>query len=137
MSLKITNQQIREKPVLRGDIDQVASPWAGMSGAVIVTDDNLVIGVVRGHSPAEGVGSLTFAPLDAIDGEPEDTTRLFWRALGVTSGAELLWIPATADPTVLRLRRIRYLERCGYLNQEAVTRLQVNVVLLEFQGDFG
>jgi hypothetical protein len=136
MSLKIANQQVREKPVVKGDIDQPGSPWAGMSGAVIVTNDNLVIGVVRGHSPAEGVGSLTFVPLDAIDGESEVTSRLFWEALGVTGSADLAWLPSTADQTVVRLERVRYLARLGYLNQEAVTRLQVDVVLLEFQGDF-
>ena len=81
MSLKITNSDIRGRRVLEGDLDQAESPWAGMSGAVVVTGDDRVVGVVRGHSPAEGAGSLTATRLEAIAGLPEDAARLFLTAL--------------------------------------------------------
>ena len=83
MSLKITNPDIREWRVLKGDLDQAGSPWAGMSGAVVVTADDHVVGVVRAHSPAEGVGSLTATRLEAITCLPEDVVRRFLACLHV------------------------------------------------------
>jgi hypothetical protein len=135
MTLKITNQQIRERLVLAGDIDQPGSPWAGMSGSVIVTDDNLVVGVVRGHSLAEGMGSLAITPLEGLIGMPEETTRLFWESLNVADVAGLPRLPILIDPTARRLGRIRRLEKSGYLKREAVIQLQVQTVLMEFQAD--
>jgi hypothetical protein len=136
ISLKITNQHIRERPIPKGDIDQPGSPWGGMSGSVILTSEDMVVGVVRGHSPSEGVGSLTATPLEALIGAPPSMTRLFWAALNVTDLARLPRLPV-ADPTVRTLMRILHLERNGYLKPEAVTQLQVQVVLKEFQGDVG
>jgi Trypsin-like peptidase domain len=136
ISLKIMNQQIRERPVLKGDIDQAGSPWAGMSGAVISTSQDLIVGVVRGHSPSEGIGSLTATPLEALIGAPPSITRLFWTALNITDLARLPRLPLT-DSTVRALMRILQLEQSGYLNRDAVTQLQVQVVLKEFQGDLG
>src|SRR5699024_11066162 len=37
MSLKIANPDIREHKVPEGELDRAGSPWAGMSGAVVVT----------------------------------------------------------------------------------------------------
>jgi hypothetical protein len=136
ISLKITNQHIKERLIPKGDIDQPGSPWGGMSGSVILTSDDLVVGVVRGHSPSEGVGSLTATPLEALIGASPKITRLFWTALNVTDFARLRRLPRT-DPTVRALMRILQLEQNGYLKPEAVTQLQVQVVLKEFQGDLG
>jgi hypothetical protein len=81
MSLKITNPDIGDRRILKGDLDQAGSPWAGMSGAVVVTADDLLVGVVRGHSLAEGARSLTATRLEAIAGLPEDVAQLFLTAL--------------------------------------------------------
>jgi tetratricopeptide (TPR) repeat protein len=84
MSLKITNPDIRDRRFPEGDLDQPGSPWAGMSGAVVVTADDLVVGVIRGHSPAEGAGSLTATRIEAIASLPNDVVRLFLDALQMT-----------------------------------------------------
>ena len=97
LTLKITNQEIRDKQVLRGDLDQEGSQWAGMSGAVVVTRDNLVIAVVRGHSPAEGVGSLTLTPMDAITTLPADRAAQFWAALHVPEPSDLPVLPRPGE----------------------------------------
>ena len=93
MSLKITNPEIRDRRVLEGDLDRAGSPWAGMSGAVVVTADDLVVGVVRGHSPAEGTGSLTVTRLEAITSLPEDVARRFLTALQMTDPREWPRVP--------------------------------------------
>ena len=90
MSLKITNPDIRDRRFPEGDLDQAGSPWAGMSGAVVVTADDLVVGVMRGHSPAEGAGSLTATRLEAIASLPKDVARLFLGALADARSAELV-----------------------------------------------
>lgn len=54
-----------------------------MSGAVVVTADDLVVGVVRGHSAAEGTGSLTATRMEVVASLPSDVTQLFLSALRV------------------------------------------------------
>jgi tetratricopeptide (TPR) repeat protein len=81
MSVKITNQRVRGYRIPRGDLDQPGSPWAGMSGAVVVTAGDLLVGVIRGHSPAEGTESLTATRLAAITSLPEATRARFLSAL--------------------------------------------------------
>ena len=80
-------------PVLAGDQDQPGSRWAGMSGAVVVTADDQVIGVVRGHSPAEGMGSLTATRLEAIGSLPPDVAARFLAALGMPGVPEWPRLP--------------------------------------------
>jgi hypothetical protein len=134
MSLKITDPAIREHRVPMGDLDQPQSEWAGMSGAVVVTDDNQVVGVVRSHSLAEGVGSLTLTSLEAISRLPSNRATRFWTALGVSGVGDLPILPTQVDPTTARLERIHDLVRSGVLYREAAIDLQVKVVLLEFDG---
>ena len=98
LTLKITNQEIRDKQVLSGDLDQEVSQWAGMSGAVVVTPDDLVVAVVRSHSPAEGVESLTLTPVEAINSLPDDRARQFWTALQVPEPFDLPLLPRPGDP---------------------------------------
>jgi tetratricopeptide (TPR) repeat protein len=81
MSVKITNQHIRGYRIPQGDLDQPGSPWAGMSGAVVVTAGDLLVGVIRGHSPAEGTESLTATRLAAITTLPEAIRAQFLAAL--------------------------------------------------------
>jgi len=103
MSLKITNADIRgQQKVPEGDLDQPGSPWAGMSGAVVVTAEDLVVGVIRGHSPAEGAGSLTATRLEAITGLPEQVARLFLDALQAPDPRQWPTVPsAGAGPAVV------------------------------------
>ena len=96
LTFKITTPQIRDVPVPRGALDQPGSRWAGMSGAGVLTEDDLVAGVVRSHAVAEGVGSLTVTPLDAVTALPADTADRFWAALGLRDTAGLLTVPAPA-----------------------------------------
>jgi hypothetical protein len=100
MSLKITNPDIGDRKVLKGDLDQPGSPWAGMSGAVIVTADDLVVGVIRGHSRAEGTGSLTATRLEAIKGLPESVAGLFLTALRMPDPLNWPKIPPLPPPTL-------------------------------------
>jgi tetratricopeptide (TPR) repeat protein len=102
LTLKITNQDIRDRQVLRGDLDQHGSQWAGMSGAVVVTCDDQVVAVVRSHSPAEGVGSLTLTPVDAIASLPADRAARFWAALGLSGLSDLQVLPAPGEPARAR-----------------------------------
>ncbi len=98
MTLKITTPQIRDFPVLAGALDQPGSQWAGMSGAVVVSADDRVVGVVRSHAEAEGVGSLTLTPLTAIDTLPADTAAALWASLGVADPRDLPTVPVPALP---------------------------------------
>jgi len=95
LTLRITDQQIRE-PVSAGDLDQPGSPWAGMSGAVVVTESDQIVGVVRSHSLAAGVGALTLTPLDGIDRLPQEAAERFWDALHVVDPSTLPILPLLA-----------------------------------------
>jgi hypothetical protein len=135
MSFKITDPEARGRPVLKGDLDQGGSPWAGMSGAVVVTTSNLVIGIVRSHTLAEGGSSLNVTPLEAIRSLSDDAASLFWQGLGVANPRDLPILPSL-DPTATRLRRILDLEASKVLYREASIALQVQIVLAEFRGEF-
>ena len=74
-------------------LDRETTPWGGMSGAVIVTRDGEILGVVRGHAPAAGVGSLTFTPLAAIDVLPAEKAAEFWGLVGVADPHALPVLP--------------------------------------------
>ena len=92
LAFKITTPAIRDRAVAAGDLDVPTSPWGGMSGAVIVAGAR-IIGVVRGHAPDAGVGSLTFTPLAAIDLLPRQTAEGLWARLGVADPAVLPALP--------------------------------------------
>ena len=109
----------------------------GMSGSVILTSDDLVVGVVRGHSPSEGVKVPSPLPRWRLLLARRRRSRVSSGLLSyVTDFARLRRLPRT-DPTVRALMWILQLEQNGYLKPEAVTQLQVQVVLKEFQGDLG
>ena len=77
-----------EHPIPTGALEAKGSPWAGMSGAVVVADD-LVIGVVRSHNITEGGGSLSVTPISAIDQLRPELRDRIWEALGVSEPSEL------------------------------------------------
>ncbi|WP_225081017.1 serine protease [Streptomyces sp. CoT10] len=67
------------------------SPWQGMSGAALITEDSgLLIAVVNDHVPAAGVGRLEVTPLDRVDDEE-------WRALLRTEDVDPRPLPALPD----------------------------------------
>ena len=104
MTLKITDPQARGHQVLPGELDQPGSLWAGMSGAVVVTSDGLVIGVVRSHTLPEGSQSLTVTGLETISTLSEVLAGRFWAALDVRGPRALPVVPLpkeVSDPVVV------------------------------------
>jgi Trypsin-like peptidase domain len=125
LSMKVTNQDI---PDPRGDLNDPSSPWRGMSGAVVVYQNSLILGVVRGHAGFEGTRSLTLTSLEAISGLAVEKTTPFWIALGIKSPNELRLIRPEANPTFERLNVVLELERQGLLYREAAIQLQIEAV---------
>jgi hypothetical protein len=125
LSMKITNQDI---PDPRGDLNEPSSPWRGMSGAVVVYEGSLVIGVIRGHAGFEGTSSLALTPVEAISGLAVETAPAFWTALGVESAGDLRLLRPEANPTFDRLNVVLDLERKGLLYREAAIQLQIEAV---------
>ncbi|WP_369265199.1 AAA family ATPase [Streptomyces sp. R35] len=87
MTLKVTDPEADGHPIPEGSLDAPHSQWAGMSGAVLVTPDDVVIGVIRSHAHAEGGRSLTAVPLEAINHLPGPVAANMWDALGVKAGS--------------------------------------------------
>ena len=139
LAFKITDPEPATPTVPKGDLDSPRSQWAGMSGAVIITEDDLVLGVVRSHSLSEGTRSLTVTGLEKINQLPQPVAALFWSALGVDTFADLPVLPANrvTDPTKRRLRRILELEKEELIYRSAAEQLMIEVVRMEFLGPYG
>jgi Trypsin-like peptidase domain len=104
LTLKVAGPGIGYYPIPKGDLESAYSPWAGMSGAVVVAG-GLILGVIRSHNLAEGSGSLTVTPLCAIELLPADVRDRFWAALEVADPAALPMLPAaSARPLPPRAR---------------------------------
>ncbi|MEZ3160311.1 serine protease [Microbacterium sp. BWT-B31] len=67
----------------------VAGNWNGMSGAVVITDRRRPIAVVTNHFGAEGKGSLTLVPIEAIRTLPHEIAKRFASALSVEDYSDL------------------------------------------------
>ncbi|MEX5300888.1 trypsin-like peptidase domain-containing protein [Kocuria sabuli] len=95
-ALKITDSTARDAPEVSDEEfpDEVTSPWSGMSGAVVFTADDRVLGVIRHHSAPEGTGVLALTPVTAIDGLPAEVARQFREALGIVTTPELPLLPS-------------------------------------------
>ena len=127
LSFKITDPEARARPVEPGELDR--SIWAGMSGAGVVTAEDLLVGVIRSHAPAEGGRSLTVTPLGAISTLHRALADRFWAALGVTitrrcRGCRTLLKPSTRSRSrnqvvVGTIPR----QPLGYIPRDAVDRL--------------
>jgi hypothetical protein len=92
----VGNREPSVPPIHPGPVTEAgtASPWGGMSGAV-VTCDSSVIGVVRSVNLASGTQSLTVTPLTAIENlADQEQRKKFWDALGVPDPGELPRLPA-------------------------------------------
>jgi tetratricopeptide (TPR) repeat protein len=94
MSL-ITNQAPAPIHLLNGELNK--SEWAGMSGAVVLTKNDEIIGVVSRHAQVEGVNSLGFTPLNAVNGMPDEVAQAFWSALSVVNYRDLPLLPNNAE----------------------------------------
>jgi hypothetical protein len=95
LALKATDPAIADAhPIPEGSLEATGSPWAGMSGAAVITiADELVVGVVRSHNPAEGGGSLAITPLEAIEQLGPEVRSRMWAALGVDDPSALPVLP--------------------------------------------
>jgi hypothetical protein len=71
------------------------SPWAGMSGAVVVSH-GMVIGVIRSHHLRKGFQLLNVTPLTALKLLPAGKYREFCAALGIEDIDQLTLL--TGDP---------------------------------------
>lgn len=91
------------RPLPRREQALGASPWAGMSGAVVVAGSSYVVGVISEHHPRAGDSDLTVTPLTQFTRLPKGRAETWWEALGI-SPAELLEIPETSSGTRVRLR---------------------------------
>lgn len=98
------------------------SPWQGMSGAGVITQDGILVGVCTSHHVPSGAASLTATGFSRLTGDP-DFTRLF-----VEHAVEPVsldnFLPSPYDPS--RRGRVRthadvmrsLLGRRSYLDQE-------------------
>jgi hypothetical protein len=80
------------------------SEWAGMSGAVVFSDDYIVVGVITEHHLSEGESALTVVPITALDQLPEVEATKWWELLGV-SRQELVRLPREDGQHFDSLRR--------------------------------
>lgn len=97
LSFKITDPEAQGRTVPKGSLDQPTSIWAGMSGSGVLTPDDMLVGVIRSHTLAEGGRSLTVTPLDAINTLPTDVASAIWRALSVADRNHLPLVPMPRD----------------------------------------
>jgi Trypsin-like peptidase domain len=125
LSMKITNEDI---PDTRDDLNEPSSPWHGMSGAVVVYQGSLILGVVRGQAGVERTRSLALTPLEAIGGLAVETATAFWAALGVESVSELRLLRPEANTTLDRLNSVLEFEGQGAIYHESAVQLQVKAV---------
>ncbi len=76
-----------QPPIPAGSLATPASPWGGMSGAVVIAEDpvlgEVIIGVVRSHNAAQGGQSLTMTPLTVLRRLAAGDRRGFSAALGL------------------------------------------------------
>lgn len=90
LTFRITDDTARDVPLPLGeDLTSRTSPWGGMSGAVVFTSDDRVLGVVRHHSLSEGTAALAMTPISAIDNLSKEQVHKFRDVLGITDALPL------------------------------------------------
>ena len=82
LSLKTENPHTTNRPLLPNGTME-GTPWAGMSGAVVVSGVDQILGVIRHHNGNQGIGTLGLTPLNAINLLPEPIRTELWTALAV------------------------------------------------------
>ncbi|MBK8446301.1 MAG: trypsin-like peptidase domain-containing protein [Micropruina sp.] len=113
LTLKATGPQPQDRPRVSG-VELGVTDWAGMSGAVVFTDDDRILGVIRHHNPPEGTGSLAVTPITAIDTLPDAVRSQFWEALGVVNPDGLPVLPQQIEQVLLRATFGRLLRNPDY-----------------------
>lgn len=78
----------QQRLTLRAEINprpsSEGSEWAGMSGAVVFADNDIVVGVITEHHLPEGESALNVVPITAIDNLlPSTEAAKWWQLLGV------------------------------------------------------
>src|SRR6266699_2022937 len=71
--------QVKNKDPRPRTSDQ--SEWAGISGAVVFSDNNVIVGVIAQHHLPEGESALTVVPVTAIDNLIDKDK--WWQMLGI------------------------------------------------------
>lgn len=72
--------------------------WTGMSGAVVLSQNFEVLGVVRHHNPREGDNVLGFTPIGRIRSlEDEEVQAKFCSALGIDDWTSLASLPRRGE----------------------------------------
>jgi WD40 repeat protein len=59
------------------------SEWAGMSGAVVFSGENIIVGVITEHHLPEGESALTVVPITSLDRLPGTEAAKWWKLLGM------------------------------------------------------
>jgi hypothetical protein len=132
-TFKITDPEARAQETAVGLLEGPSSLWAGMSGAVVVDEFDIVVGVIRSHNLIEGPNSLSITPLSAISTRDPAVRDLFLEAFELISCDQLIPLPYDpSDETTARLRRVKELEQTDLIHHEAAIKLHVHIVLVEF-----
>ncbi|GAB93446.1 tetratricopeptide repeat protein, partial [Gordonia rhizosphera] len=94
---RIPDPPVGAPPIQAGDQDETR--WAGFSGTVLVTrTGDQVLGVVRGHMPDAGVGTLVFTPIQAVATLDPDTATEFCHRLSISTPPAWAAVTDTATP---------------------------------------
>lgn len=105
LTFKVTGPLPRDLPQIEG-ANLEDTPWAGMSGGVVFTATNHILGVIRHHNPAAGTGTLALTAIDDIESLPNPHRAHFWTALGVTFPEHLPRLPQGEKTGEKSTRRI-------------------------------
>jgi hypothetical protein len=123
LSLQVT-QSPRELPPRETLLG--ASPWAGMSGAVVFAEDDLLVGVVSEHLPRRGASDITVTPLSLLRDPataPADSER-WWERIGVEDPAQLPLLPTPPRRPVM------------WEDPVAPARYQIEALVAYYRGAF-
>lgn len=74
--------QVRRSPRALSSSAVHESEWAGMSGAVVFSGNNTIVGVITEHHLPEGESALTVVPITSLDLLPEAEATKWWKLLG-------------------------------------------------------
>ncbi len=101
LTLQITNKNPRSLPDNK-------SEWAGISGAVVYSSNDTIIGVITEHHLPEGESALNVVPITAIDGL--DEAGKWWQLLGVNRQA-LVSLPKIIGNVTGKLATGKYINQ--------------------------
>ncbi|WP_432923029.1 tetratricopeptide repeat protein [Microbispora sp. CA-135349] len=109
--------RVTSMPASLAGTGTAASPWQGISGTLVFTQDgasSLAVGVITEHHLPAGTSSLTLVPVTRLSPVGLDGTSAVWELLGVSdpeglprmpSGSTLVPTGGEATPTRVKLSR--------------------------------